>query len=217
MKLTWSKFLSFSVFVFYRTWAWSWRIKISESAHLRKRIETNEPFILAVWHGDELALTRFSVFYKLSALTSTSKDGEIMNNVLTWFGFKTARGSSTRGGAEGLRNLLKLSQTGHMPIFAVDGPKGPYHIPKPGVFEASRVLKAPIFPGAIAFSRAYIFKKSWNRAALPWPFAKVVLVWDDPLPTVSRNDDPKGELLKNQLIDRIDAAGRKAHNIIAGK
>lgn len=197
--------LGFLLWIIYRSLSLTWRVRISEPEELKLRIHEKQPVILAHFHGDELALVSLTPKYKIATMTSTSKDGEIMNTVLRLLGGKTSRGSSTRGGAGALRGLITLCKNGSNSSVAVDGPKGPIYEVKPGIFELSRLLGSQIYSAGVFCDRAWHFPKSWNQAYLPKPFARIQVLWLGPFGPVGKKDDPRSEelakTLKNQLLD----------------
>lgn len=209
-----SRLISWLVFNLYRLWYSTWRVELHESESIKKRKAEGKPFVMAMWHGDELAGVTFCRFYKSATLTSTSKDGEIMNGVLLRMGMKTSRGSSTRGGVSALKGLIRLAREGYSPVVPVDGPKGPYHKAKPGVFEIAKVCGLPIVPCALACDRKKVFEKSWNKAFLPMPFARVCLVWGEDF-FVPRDVDSRDEALAKSLEDQLDAVSRNAAKLFA--
>ncbi len=207
--------LGFLVWLIYKIISMTWRVHVVEPASMQKSLQEKKSLILSHFHGDEIALISLVPRYQIATMTSTSKDGEIMNTVLALLGAKTSRGSSTRGGVSALKGLLSLMKRGHNCSFAVDGPKGPLHKVKPGVFETSRLTKSKIFAGGVAVDRAWYFPKSWNKTYFPKPFARVVFYWLDPEITVDKDTDPRdpnlAKVLENQLID----AHRLARKLIA--
>ena len=203
------------VFVFYKTLSATWRVRIIEPDLLKKALEDQTPVVLAHWHGDELALISIVKRYRIATIASQSKDGELMAKVLKWLGAKTSRGSSTRGGVQALKGLLRLLKDGGNCSFAVDGPKGPLHKVKPGVFEISRMASAPIFAAGVAVDRAIHFPRSWNKTYLPKPFAKVIIYWLGPLPPVSREVDPRNPDLALELEGLLHQAKDQALKFIA--
>lgn len=202
--------LGFLVWLVYRLWTATWRLQIKEPNEMQEFLKTKTPFLMAHWHGDELALIHLARKYKIATITSTSKDGELVNTVLHLLGAKTARGSSTRGAVGALKGLLNLAKQGRNISFAVDGPKGPLHVVKPGVFEFSRVKAFPIFVVAVECKKAFFFPRSWNKAYFPHPFAKVKVVWKGPLNPVEKEMDPRSQELAENLKNQLFAAKREA-------
>lgn len=210
-----ARVLGVVAFVFYSLLRATWRLRVVESESLKRALAEKRPFVIAFWHGDELGVVQLGRRYRVAVITSTSKDGEIMNTAARLMGSKTSRGSSTRGGVTALKGIIKLAKQGYRPSVAVDGPKGPYHKAKPGIFEISKVIGGEIFPLAIATDRAYVFEKAWNKAFLPLPFAKVVAMWGEALPMVPREGDAHDPQLALDLERALDAAGQQARNLIA--
>jgi lysophospholipid acyltransferase (LPLAT)-like uncharacterized protein len=208
--------LPFIVEMFYRLWTFTWRLERHESFGFQEFLKSDKPVIFAIWHTHELGLIHFGRAYKAAAITSTSKDGELMDRVLRGLGYETSRGSSTRGGVSGLKGMVRCGKRGYSTVFAVDGPKGPIFKVKPGVLQLSRLLQCPIIPVGLASSKAYIFEKSWNKAQLPLPFAKVCAVFGDPIGPIEPEEDARDEKLTKLLAQEIDAVGQKAAKLIAG-
>ncbi|MFP5440802.1 MAG: lysophospholipid acyltransferase family protein [Gammaproteobacteria bacterium] len=197
------------VYGFYRVLRATWRVTFDECAAFRRDLEAHRPVIMAHWHGDELALIHLVVRYRIATITSTSKDGELMNEVLRRFGAVTARGSSSKGGANALRGVIQLCRKGgHNVSFAVDGPRGPIYQVKPGVFEFSRLMDAPVYAVSVGVSRPWVFHRSWNLAVLPKPFSRIHVRVAECLPPVTREQDPRSESLARQLADALNA-GKK--------
>lgn len=203
------------VYAIYRCWSATWRLRRHEPPSLRARLDKGEPFVVAMWHGDELGLVCFGRFYPLATMTSWSKDGELMNYVLRKLGFETARGSSSRGGARALRGLMRLARRGYSPVITVDGPRGPVHKAKPGVLELARVTGLPVFPCAMACSRHIPLHRSWDLADLPMPFAKVLIYWGEPI-EIERDGDARSPEMARHLEDAINCCRHEARAALDG-
>ncbi len=200
------------VYVFYRSLSATWRIRVVESEDLTQARLSKKQYILAIWHGDELVMISQTKDYLPCTMTSNSKDGELMNYVLNKLGMKTSRGSSSRGAISGLKGLLRLAKGGRNPVMAVDGPRGPYHQIKPGVFEVAKLLQAELFVAGVRAERALVFKKSWNKAYLPYPFSKVVIVWSKAT-RLSPDADVHDDQLKRALTIQFDACAQRAKEL----
>jgi lysophospholipid acyltransferase (LPLAT)-like uncharacterized protein len=209
-------FWGFLAWLILRSLIATWRIKVTEPESFKKAMRNREPLILAHWHGDELALIYLFTRYKVATITSTSKDGEIMDAAVKMLGGKTSRGSSTRGAVGALKGLLRIVKEHRFNAsFAVDGPKGPIYQVKPGVFEISRLMKAPIYYAGVATNRAWRFEKAWNKSYLPKPFATVEIQWFGPIDPISKDLDPRSENLSQNLADALHKARSEAAKKIA--
>jgi hypothetical protein len=194
----------------YRALSWTWRITWQEPVSMREALQQRRPFIVAHWHGDELALLHVVKRYRLATLVSPSKDGRIMATLLKRLGACVSVGSSSRGGAAGLRGLVRLVRAGHNCSFAVDGPRGPIYKLKPGVLEASRLLDCPIYYASVTCDRAWHLHRSWNRAFLPKPFARLQIEWRGPMQALTRAEDPRDPLVLQRLEHLMLQAKRDA-------
>lgn len=199
-------FLGALVWFIYKTLSSTWRLSIQEPESLKINLLKKIPVIFAHFHGDELVLLSLIAKYKTATITSTSKDGELMTRIVHFFGGKTSRGSSTRGGISALKGLINHCKNGSNSSIAVDGPKGPIYEIKPGVFELSRIMKSEIYCAGITCDRAWHFPKAWNKTYLPKPFAKIYVVWSGPVGPVSKDLDPRSEELAKKLQDTLFAA-----------
>lgn len=196
------------IYYLYRALHCSWRVSFDECDSFRAALKEQRPVILAHWHGDELAVIHLVPRYRIATMTSTSKDGELMDEVLRRLGAATARGSSSKGGANAMRGLIRLCRKGgHNISFAVDGPRGPIYRVKPGVFEFSRLMQAPIYVVSVGASRYWTFHKAWNKSVLPKPFARIHVRVAEGLPALDRQTDAHDPALASRLEELL-MAGR---------
>lgn len=210
-----SFFSAIIVFILYRTLLFTWRIEVHYADEMKRDLKNKDPFIVAHWHGDEIALLQTFRTFPLATIVSTSSDGNMMDKIIRWFGGATTRGSSTRGGVGALVGLFKLIKKGWNCSFAVDGPKGPIYKAKPGVFDVSQRLGLRVYAGGVHCDRAWHFPKSWNKTYLPKPFAKITIIWLGPWGPVPEGADPKDPKLAENLENFLFDARRSASNLIA--
>lgn len=188
----------------------TWRLECHEPASLKRAKEEGRPLIFAHWHGDELCILPLITPYRIATMTSTSKDGMLIDFAIRRLGGATSRGSSTRGGVGALKGLVRLMGQGYRASMAVDGPKGPLHKVKPGVFELSRLAGASIVPMGAACSNAIIFHKSWNKAKLPKPFSRITVQFGEPWPAFTRDQSAKDIAAAHRLESEIASACMQA-------
>lgn len=146
---------------------------------LRRFRRNGQPFIFALWHGQLLPLIYHHRDQGVTSLVSQHGDGEYIARVMMRLGHGTAaRGSSTRGGAEGLRALVRAARGGADLAITADGPRGPRHEFKAGALIAAKLTGHPIIPVAAAPSRAWVLR-SWDRFIVPKPFSRVRVVYGE--------------------------------------
>lgn len=122
-----------------------------------------------LWHG--IAPLRGQ---GVCTMVSTHRDGELIARVLARKGFTLARGSSTRGGAAALREMVRSARQADADLcITIDGPKGPRREVKEGVLMAASLTGLPIVPLTAVASPAWRLG-SWDRMLLGKPFARVV-------------------------------------------
>jgi len=117
--------------------------------------------ILAFWHAQQLMIPFGYRGPCAHVLISQHQDGEIIARIIATFGHRAVRGSSTRGGAVALRELIRLARSGEDVVVTPDGPKGPAHVAKMGVIQLARASGLPIVPLAFGCS-----KKNTSRVGI---------------------------------------------------
>ena len=172
--------------------------------------KTVRPCIYSIWHSDEMTLAGAYAFYGVSVLVSLSNDGELIARTLHLLGFRTHRGSSSRGGAQGLLGLIRFVREGGQACIAVDGPRGPLRTVKPGIIEVAGKTGAPVVPARAFASRAWRFRNTWSRSYIPKPFATVTVVCSSPI--FVEEDGPARSVRTDQL-QRVRAGMDEASRI----
>ena len=145
------------------------------------------PLIYAVWHARILMvpwlsarLARRHGARPVRVLASRSRDGELVARWVTRFGLRVTRGSSSRGGAEALRELTAAVRAGEDVAVVPDGPRGPSERLQPGVVVLAALTGAPVVPFGFAAHPARRLH-SWDRFMVPLPFARAAAVFGKPV------------------------------------
>ena len=160
-----------------RVWLATLRVEVEIDPALRDR---NEPWVLSFFHGKQWPLLAWKRRRLTAVMVSLSKDGAMQARALSFLGFSIVRGSSSRGGARGLAGLMRALKKGCDVAFAVDGPRGPYGVPKPGAALAAERAGALLVPMGSAMKSGRVFGRAWDRFALAWPFTRVAVVLGAP-------------------------------------
>jgi lysophospholipid acyltransferase (LPLAT)-like uncharacterized protein len=149
-----------------------------------------ERCIFAFWHARLLPLVYTHRGRGVAVLVSRHRDGEWIARIIEALGFVTARGSSTRGGEEGLREMLQWAERGHLLAITPDGPRGPRERVKPGLVLLARRTGWPVVPVATSGVPSRVLR-SWDRFRIPLPFARTVVAYGAPI-QVPRDLDDEG-------------------------
>ena len=167
------------------------------------------PEIYCFWHQCVLPCTIY--FRKSNAviLISRSFDGELITRILRLFGFDAVRGSSSRGGPEGLLALKDVIESGRTAIFTADGPLGPIYQTKMGPIKLAHTTGAPIGAFHLQPERAWVLK-SWDRFLIPKPFTRIIVSWAQWTRVAADLGPEQFESRRQQLNDGIEHARLRA-------
>ena len=139
------------------------------------------PAVYAFWHRCLLAGAWRFRKYGLTILISRSFDGELIARTVERLGYVAIRGSSSRDGAPGLRNMQRAYLDGHYCAFTADGPRGPAMVAKPGAAQLAQLVNTTVRTCYIQPHRAWQLR-SWDRFLIPKPFSRVTIAWTLPAP-----------------------------------
>jgi hypothetical protein len=165
--------------------------------------------IYAVWHA------RLQMFWALPevdaahthALASGHRDGRLIARMMERFGFRIVTGSTSKGGAQALREMIRVVRGGDKIVITPDGPRGPARIVQQGAVALARASGVPILPVGISGSRTRTLD-SWDRMQLTLPFARRLYVFGEPVVVPKDADDL--EVHCRILAAALDAATAEA-------
>ena len=140
-------------------------------------------------------------------MVSHSRDGAIQKVSLGIQGVHTVRGSSSKGGASGVRSLVRaMNDRALDALFAADGPRGPRSRAKMGPIFAAKLTGARLVPIGSAMASGHVFGRAWDRFLLPWPFTRIAVVVGDPIDP----DVPDARERLERAIDDCNVQARLA-------
>jgi lysophospholipid acyltransferase (LPLAT)-like uncharacterized protein len=128
-------------------------MRVEGAAHVDTLLAESKRMIIAFWHAQQLMMPLAYRGSEAYVLISRHGDGELIQRIITRFGLRAVRGSSTRGGMEALRELIRLGRSGVDLVITPDGPKGPRHVAKMGVVQLAKATGLPIVPLAFGCSK----------------------------------------------------------------
>ncbi len=136
--------------------------------------------LYCVWHDQILMILFGGKQPKAAGLVSKHQDGSYVADVMRLCGVKPVRGSTKRGGAEALRQLMEAAQDHHIAI-TPDGPRGPRHEIKPGIVFLASHSGRKIVPTAFTCRRYWSIKGNWTDMMIPKPFTRIFAFGGKPL------------------------------------
>ena len=189
-----------------------WRVEGFE--HYESILASGRQPIFAFWHGRILPATLFWKNRGIVVITSQNFDGEWIAGIIRRFGYGTARGSTSRGGARALVQLRRDLAEGKPAAFTIDGPRGPARVAQPGAVFLAGATGQPILPFHIEASRAWTMN-SWDRTQVPKPFARVGVAIGAPI-EVPDTTDSTVEARSDHLQHTLHELEHTTQLIIAG-
>ncbi len=203
--------------LFVRFFHFTYRYQIIGEENLEKAKKSNPygTFVLSVWHQMMFATLTASIGKKYALIVSRSKDGDFIANACKSFGHVPTRGSSSKGGKEAMIEVIKLMKSGLPAAMAVDGPRGPYHVVKPGTVEMARLTNSPIVTWSSYPSSFWCFHKAWDKFILPKPFSKIVIIYGEPIPVPENLSREEFDKMLTYVADRMIADEEKARSLLS--
>ncbi|MDA0667324.1 MAG: lysophospholipid acyltransferase family protein [Planctomycetota bacterium] len=198
--------------VLFRLLASSWRVTVVNQELLNQHHAGESAPVFAFWHQQIPAAIGSHRGYPVRVMVSKNRDGQMIADLAQRLGYKTIRGSSSRGALRALREMLKVAKGSEAIGFTPDGPRGPLHSVAPGVVYVAAISGRVLITVGFAASSAWR-AKSWDRMLVPKPFARLVIAYDASLgvlnPAASREGAEQVEALKG-VKESLDLAEAKA-------
>lgn len=115
-----------------------------------------------------------------AALTSKSKDGDLLAKQLKHWKYKVVRGSSSKGGDVALGIMVDHAKNGYSIAITPDGPRGPEQKFKAGAVITAKKSGVPLVLMGIGIKSKKKLK-SWDKFQVPNPFTNVKVIYSDPI------------------------------------
>jgi lysophospholipid acyltransferase (LPLAT)-like uncharacterized protein len=142
-------------------------------------------------------------------MISQSRDGEFIADIAQRLGLFPVRGSSSRGGAEALKTIVRKLEENPMVGHIVDGPRGPKGKVKPGLIRMAQLSGAVVLPLILSVDKAWI-AGSWDRFLIPKPFSRVTVRWEEPFSVPRKIDPEEFDSFREQIEEKLTQAHAEA-------
>lgn len=189
-----------------------------EPAEPYRLYESQQPVIIAMWHGQHFLLPFLRRQYRFRVLISRHSDGEINAIAAERLGVGTVRGSGDhgtrfhiKGGVAGFKDMLQSLEDGWNMALTADVPKVS-RVAGRGIIKLAQESGRPIFPVALATSRR-ITLNNWDRSEINLPFSRGGIVVGKPVRVPRNADTIVLQQARATLENTLNAATERAHAI----
>jgi len=188
------------------------RFSVKGLDRVREMMGRGQGLIMIVWHGRTMLPVYHCRNMGIQAIISLSRDGEIQARIFRRLGFSIIRGSTGRGGVRAALTAVKRLEAGGVLAVTPDGPLGPANEVQDGTIFMARKAGVPIIPVGVGISHRKL-TPTWDSYAVPMPFCKCALIFDEPIILPQNADDAE---LKVMLKTALDDTQREAQ-LLAGE
>lgn len=188
---------------------WTCRLEINgETAFAEQAAKGSMVFIF--WHdclfGMIPILRRIGRYCRYSAFVSASRDGLLLQTICRRYSGCEVIGVAHDKRFLALRIMIqRLTEEKTVVLLTPDGPRGPPHQIKPGLFFAARKTGAPVM--AMSWSASSYWQlRSWDRLKIPKPFSRIVVHLSAPIQLGREEEDA----VLTQLLDSVTKSAGEA-------
>jgi len=173
--------------------------------------------VFAFWHG------RLTMMWgapgeraRVHALISAHSDGRMIARIIERLGMNVVTGSSSRGGAKAMLQMIRILRKGDMIGVTPDGPRGPRMRAQVGTIALAQAANVPVLPMSFSAKRCR-FLQSWDRMQLVHPFTRGLYIYGEPflVPRNAEDLEPYRQRLEDSLNSlTVEADLRMGHTPI---
>ncbi len=200
--------------LYHRLLARTVRWQLEGRANISKARASKRPLLWLLWHEQvSLFVTYGARFLGGENFTVITLGGDPRGDILTSFAMGLGalpfgvdmQGNPMAAGRSVLR-IIDAMKAGKDTFLAPDGPDGPAFTPKAGASFLARKAEAAIIPFG-GFTRAGYALPRWDNYLIPFPFARLRLVFGQPI-FVNKRD--KDEVITEQIAQALTAVYQQA-------
>jgi lysophospholipid acyltransferase (LPLAT)-like uncharacterized protein len=181
----------------------TYRCRLVGMENEKRILDDHGTVVYASWHQRFFpGITLFATRKPIAIIISQSRDGEMIARVVDILGWRSVRGSSSKGGFRALKELRRLTRKGYRVGHIVDGPQGPFGVVKPGLLTIAQFAGTPILPVIMSAEKRWVFN-SWDRFMVPKPFSRVIIRFAPPITVPRRLEAGAFEALRQDIEEQI--------------
>jgi lysophospholipid acyltransferase (LPLAT)-like uncharacterized protein len=173
--------LSYLAVLVLRVILFTCRVQYLNKRYIDEYLLGDKQVVIATWHRCAIYFLFKYAFVRPMVLFSASRDGDLLADFAIRVGVIPARGSSTRGGKEGSKEMVRFLRSGGRVVATVaDGPQGPALRAKPGLVRIAQKSGVHLLPMTWSADKVWMFNKAWDKMIIPRPFSRIVISASEP-------------------------------------
>ncbi len=192
------------------------RFRREGEAALLEALKSKSPVIVFGWHEFLTLGCCDLAHYGPTIMISQSRDGDRVTRIAESVGWRVVRGSSSRGGARALLQVVRTLGEGGFACHLVDGPRGPRHELKPGLLLMAQRSRATLFPAVYAAKWGWR-PNSWDRQLVPLPFSRVAARYLPPRCVPANLDAASADALRREIERELLENGAQLEAELTGQ
>jgi lysophospholipid acyltransferase (LPLAT)-like uncharacterized protein len=197
-----------------RSWMRTLRYEyLPQGRNLEPRAMGSERCIYAMWHEYLLLPILQYACPDVHVLISRSADGHLLSELCRRLSIPVIRGSSSRGGAEAVRQLLRAGLNTHLAL-TPDGPRGPRRRVQSGLVYLASRSGLPVVPVGFGLDRPRRLG-SWDQFAIPRLASRAVCVTSEPIPIPEDASPEDLESYRRKVEDAMHTMTAAAESLAA--
>jgi lysophospholipid acyltransferase (LPLAT)-like uncharacterized protein len=185
------------------------RFEIVGPRHDEPLLAAGEPVVYAFFHSRLFGMFRMLRGRQVAVLVALGDIGDVISSVARRLGHIPVRGSRSGRAARALAELIHEVRRGRSAAFAVDGPRGPREIVKPGALFVAQKSGYALVPIATASRRKWNLG-IWDRHEVPLPFTKTIALMAEPVRVARHATREEVEAATRKLQATLVALGQQA-------
>lgn len=156
-------------------------IIIKQNYEVIEKLETGKKnYVIAFWHGTMILPWYLHGAPNFAALTSKSKDGDILAKILKKWRYSVVRGSSSTGGDVALGIMVDYARNKYSIAITPDGPRGPKQEFKAGAVITAKKSGIPLVLAGVGFKKKKTLN-NWDKFEVPHFFTKAKIIYSEPI------------------------------------
>lgn len=166
-----------------------------------------EKVVALFWHGESYCFYPAFRGIKLFVAVTRDRRGDYISDVCSYFGYQAIRlPDASEGGNHifKIRELVKNNDLSNLAI-AIDGPLGPYHVPKDFPFAMAYLLKRRVLPITIQVKRKISLKR-WDKFTVPLPLNRIDIHLGEPIEVKKEGTNDKffeTKMIVKRMMERF--------------